>query len=165
MHICPLSLLFKYFNNFLNFVQNQIFGLYGETRHVKQLHLIQIVWKHSKTTFSCLCSHVVLFTVSILYLAHSMCKENVFWPNFSPKLGHFGGHFEFYGSNLKSEFKNGFLDPKNILVEDSHFKIGNILCKKYIFHIFDKKRRPSWILVKTAPLGPVFATGTLKFRN
>jgi hypothetical protein len=42
-----------------NFVQNHIFGLYGETRYFKQLNLIQIVSKHSKTIFSCLSSHVV----------------------------------------------------------------------------------------------------------
>ena len=105
---------------FSKFGQNHIFGLYGKTRYFKQLHLIQNVLRHSKTTFPWLSSHVVWFAVSILYLTHNMCKENVFWPIFGPKLGHFGGHFEFYGSNLKNDFKNEFLDPKYILKHRSH---------------------------------------------
>ena len=108
------------FHVFSKFGQNHIFGLYGKTRYFKQLHLIQNVLRHSKTTFPWLSSHVVWFAVSILYLTHNMCKENVFWPIFGPKLGHFGGHFEFYGSNLKNDFKNEFLDPKYILKHRSH---------------------------------------------
>ena len=47
------------FHVFSKFGQNHIFGLYGKTRYFKQLHLIQNVLRHSKTTFPWLSSHVV----------------------------------------------------------------------------------------------------------
>ncbi len=38
-------------------------------------------------------------------------------------MGHFGPKFELYGSKVKNDPKNGFLDPKTILIHGSH--IGN----------------------------------------
>ena len=76
------------FHVFSKLGQNHIFGLYGKTRYFKQLHLIQNVLRHSKTTFPWLSSHVVWFAVSILYLTYNMCKKCIL-NYFRPKIRSF----------------------------------------------------------------------------
>ncbi len=46
-----------------------------------------------------------------------------FWAKKGQKMGHFGPKFELYGSKVKNDPKNGFLDPKTIFIHVSH--IGN----------------------------------------
>ena len=43
--------------------------------------------------------------------------------NFDLKICHFGSHFELYRSNHKNNHRNGFLDPKNIILHMSHIGI------------------------------------------
>ena len=87
----------------------------------------------SITTFSWLYTHIFWFTVQSLCDAQSDIKKSKFWSNFDPKKGYFGPYFAVYRSNHKYNPKNGFLDPKNICVDGSHFKINNILHKNVVF--------------------------------
>ena len=106
---------------------------------LKWFNLHKLCKNISKTTFSCLYTHITWFTVECLCDAQSDLQKSRFWPNFDPKKGHFGPYFAFYGSNHTNNPKNGFLDPKNICVDGSHLNFKPvdfkylIILKKSIF--------------------------------
>ena len=94
----------------------------------------------SITTFSCLYRHITWFTVQRLCDAQNDIQKSQFLSNFDPKKGHFGPYFAVYRSNHKNTPKNGFLDPKNICVDGSHFNFKPVdfilsFLKKSIFWV------------------------------